>query len=127
MEKTIREMFQNIIENNVYNEQMIYKYFSPDYEQIVDDKYLKIEEFIMHIKKLKEVVETAEVSIINFATKDNSIFTKHIVKTVLKDGSKHTHKVFAEFIINDNKIIRCEELTLMIAGSEAAKRLGSMT
>ncbi|WP_267740298.1 hypothetical protein [Myroides injenensis] len=127
MEKTIREMFQNIIENNVYNEQMIYKYFSPDYEQIVDDKYLKIEEFIMHIKKLKEVVETAEVSIINFATKDNSIFTKHIVKTVLKDGSKHTHKVFAEFIINDNKIIRCEELTLLIAGSEAAKRLGSMT
>lgn len=127
MEKTIREMFQNIIENNVYNEQMIYKYFSPDYEQIVDDKYLKIEEFIMHIKKLKEVVETAEVSIINFATKDNSIFTKHIVKTVLKDGSKHTHKVFAEFIINDNKIIRCEELTLLLAGSEAAKRLGSMT
>ncbi|WP_010255282.1 hypothetical protein [Myroides injenensis] len=127
MEKTIREMFQNIIENNVYNEQMINKYFSPDYEQIVDDKYLKIEEFITHIKKLKEVVETAEVSIINFATQDNSIFTKHIVKTVLKDGSKHTHKVFAEFIINDNKIIRCEELTLMIAGSEVAKRLGSMT
>ncbi|MBW3519227.1 hypothetical protein [Flavobacterium sp. NKUCC04_CG] len=126
METTVKEMLHDIIENPVFDEKVIDCYFAYNYIQIVDHTHLNLKQFKSHIQKLKSLIARVEVEVLNCASNDKSVFTKHLVRSILKDGSKHTHKVFAEFVIKDGKIVKCEELTFLIEGSEAGKDLGSV-
>lgn len=125
MKHFIQQVFKEVLENPVFNELLIEKYFSKQYIQLVDHAQLNYEEFVLHIKKLKEKVAEQEIEIFSHAENGNIIFTNHIARSTLKDGSKVSHKVLAEFTIQNHKIIRCDELTLLIEGDETAKNLGS--
>lgn len=125
MKQIIQQVFSHILENPVFDLSFIEKYFSKDYIQLVDHIQLNYEEFILHIQKLKEKVTEQKIDIINWAENGNIIFTHHIAKSVLKDGSVVLHKVLAEFTIQDGKVIRCDELTLLLEGTHHAKNLGS--
>lgn len=125
MKQIIQEVFSNILENPVFDLPLIEKYFSKDYIQFVDQQQLNYEQFILHIKKLKEKVAEQKVNILNYAENGNIIFTHHIAKSVLKDGSMVRHKVLAQFTIQEGKIIQCDELTLLLEGASHAKNLGS--
>ena len=126
MEKIVETMLQVIIEGKEYRESDIEQYFSPTYIQVVDQTQLDYKRFKQHIQKLKTLIESVEVTILNTATKGNTVFTKHLVSSVFKDGSRYQHKVFAEFTIEQGRITRCEELTLLLAGNEGGKQLGSV-
>jgi DNA-binding transcriptional MocR family regulator len=125
MEKLVREMLHQIIENKVYDEQLITTYFSPQYVQVVNDTVLDFEGFKKHIKKLKEVVHTIRLEILQTGEGKDCVFTKHKVEVLLNDQSTHTYKVMAEFLFQEGKIIRCEELTYLVEG-EASYNLGAV-
>ncbi|UCA60197.1 hypothetical protein KB553_01420 [Chryseobacterium rhizoplanae] len=125
MKHIIQEVFTNILENPVFDLSLIEQYFSKDYIQLVDHTQLNYEEFILHIKKLKEKVSGQKIDLINYAENGNIIFTHHMARSVLKDGSIVRHKVLAEFTIHEDKIIRCDELTLLLEGSQTERNLGS--
>lgn len=125
MKHFIQQVFKEVLENPVFDELLIEKYFSKEYIQLVDQSQLNYDEFVLHIKKLKEKVSEQKLEIINHAENGNTIFTNHIVKSTLKDGSEVVHKVLAEFTIRNHQIIRCDELTLLLEGNETAKNLGS--
>ncbi|MEZ0453693.1 hypothetical protein ABTW24_19035 [Sphingobacterium thalpophilum] len=122
----IRTLFRDVIENQNYDETLINKYFSPNYIQIVDNEQLDFEGFKKHIKKLKDKIQRVDVQFSNIAENENSIFTKHYVRSILKTGDVIKHKVFAEFQIQDGKVYRCEELTLQIEGNPNESNLGSI-
>ncbi|REC47435.1 nuclear transport factor 2-like protein [Chryseobacterium pennipullorum] len=121
----IRQVFTHVLENPVFDESLIEQYFSRDYVQTVDHQQLHYEEFVLHIKKLKEKVAEQHIDIVSYAENGDSIFTRHIAKSFLKDGSYALHQVMAEFTIRDQKIVRCNELTLLLEGNHAEKNLGS--
>ncbi|WP_347217893.1 hypothetical protein [Chryseobacterium sp.] len=125
MKHIIQEVFSTILENPVFDLSCIEKYFSKDYIQFVDHHQLNYDEFILHIKKLKEKVAEQKIEILNSAENGNIIFTHHLAKSVLKDGSTVLHKVLAEFTIEDEKIVKCDELTLLVEGNHTEKNLGS--
>ncbi|WP_079241337.1 hypothetical protein [Chryseobacterium indologenes] len=125
MKHFIQQVFSEVLENPVFEEVLIEKYFSKEYIQFVDHAQLNYDEFVLHIKKLKEKVSEQKLEIISHAENGNIIFTNHIAKSTLKDGSKVVHKVLAEFTIQNYQIIRCDELTLLVEGNDAAKNLGS--
>ncbi|MGQ8869532.1 hypothetical protein [Myroides sp. TSA_177.3] len=125
MEKLVREMLHQIIENKVYDEQLITTYFSPQYVQVVNDTVLDFEGFKQHIKKLKEVVHTIRLEILQTGEGKDCVFTKHKVEVLLNDQSTHTYKVMAEFLFQEGKIIRCEELTYLVEG-KASYNLGAV-
>lgn len=125
MEKLVKEMLHNVIESKTYDDELILAYFSTDYIQVVDGNTLDFTGFKKHIQKLKELIATVEVEVLNFASRDQTVFTKHQVQSVLRDGSRHKHFVMAEFTFQDGKIIRCEELTFLLEGSASGKNLGS--
>src|SRR5690606_27988580 len=108
----IKALFRDVIENKNYDETLINKYFSENYVQIVDNQELDFETFKKHIKKLKDKIQQVDVQFSNIAKNDDSIFTKHYVRSILKTGEEVKHKVFAEFQIKDGKVFQCEELTL---------------
>ncbi|UKB77850.1 hypothetical protein [Chryseobacterium sp. MEBOG07] len=125
MKHFIQQVFKEVLENPVFDELLIEKYFSKEYIQLVDHNQLNYEEFVLHIKKLKEKVAEQKMEIISHAENGNIIFTNHIAKSTLKNGNKVSHKVLAEFTILDHKIIRCDELTLLVEGNHTEKNLGS--
>ncbi|MBK1896189.1 hypothetical protein [Chryseobacterium paridis] len=125
MEKLIRALFIDVIENKNYDESLINKYFSEDYQQDVDNVILDFNSFKKHIQKLKEKVSTQNVLFANIASNETSIFTKHYVTSILKNGETVKHKVFAEFTIKNNKVINCDELTILLEGNSSEKKLGS--
>jgi len=125
MEKLVREMLHEIIESKGYDEQFITAYFSPQYVQVVNNTVLDFEGFKQHIKKLKEVVDTIRLEILQTGVGKDCVFTKHKVEVILKDQSAHTYKVMAEFVFHEGKIIRCEELTYLVEG-EASYNLGAV-
>lgn len=125
MKHFIQQVFNDVLENPVFDETLIEKYFSKDYIQWVDHKRLDYEAFILHIQKLKEKVAEQNIEIITHAENGDIIFTHHIAKSLLKDGSFVVHKVLAEFTIQDQKIIKCDELTLLLEGNFSEKNLGS--
>jgi len=125
MENIVKGMLKDIIENPVYDEKLIHRYFAEEYQQTVDHTHLNLDQFKQHIQKLKSLIDEVKVEVLNYAVKDDTVFTKHLVSYLLKDGSKHTHKVFAEFIIHEEKVVSCEELTFLVEGSDTGKDLGS--
>ncbi|MFY0254391.1 hypothetical protein ACDQ55_10600 [Chitinophaga sp. 30R24] len=125
METIVKGMLRDIIENPLYDEKLIHQYFADQYTQTVDHATLDLEHFKKHIQKLKDLIQTVHVDVLNCVSEKETVFTKHQVRSVLKDGSFTTHKVFAEFKIFDGKIVSCDELTFLIDGSEAGKHLGS--
>ncbi|MBP1164443.1 MULTISPECIES: hypothetical protein [unclassified Chryseobacterium] len=125
MKHFIQQVFSEVLENPVFDELLIEKYFSKNYIQFVDRQQLNYEEFVLHIKKLKEKVAEQKIEFISHAENNNIIFTHHVVHSKLKDGSFVIHKVLAEFTIQNNKIIRCDELTVVLEGNQAEKNLGS--
>lgn len=125
MKHIIQQVFSTILENPVFDLSLIEKYFSKNYIQFVDHQQLNYEEFILHIKKLKEKVAEQKIDIIHWAENGNIVFTHHLAKSVLKDGSIVLHKVLAEFTIEENRIIKCDELTLLLEGDLSSRNLGS--
>ncbi|PKF73655.1 hypothetical protein [Chryseobacterium sp. PMSZPI] len=125
MKNFIQDVFAHVLENPVFDEILIETYFSKDYVQFVDHLQLDYEDFVLHIKKLKEKISKQSIEILHYAENGNIIFTNHHVESLLKDGSMVKHKVLAEFTIQNGKIIQCDELTLLLEGSQTEKNLGS--
>jgi len=121
----IKALFRDVIENKNYDETLIDKYFSEDYVQSVDNQTLGFETFKKHLQKLKDKIQQVDVQFSNIASNETSIFTKHYVKSILKNGEMVKHKVFAEFQIENGKVIQCDELTLLIEGNKSESNLGS--
>jgi len=125
MRDLIQNVFTEILENPEFDLILIEKYFSKDYIQVVDDKQLNYDEFVLHIKKLKEKVIAQKMEILNYAENDTVIFTHHTARSVLKNGNIVVHKVLAEFTVHNNKITKCNELTLLLEGNHSEKNLAS--
>lgn len=125
MNNFIKEVFKDVIENSTYNKLLVNKYFNENYIQIVDGHTFDFEKFNQHLIKLKSKISNQSVKFENIIASENYIFTKHLVESTLTNGEIIKHKVFAEFEIKDGKIIRCDELTMLLSGNRDEENLGS--
>ncbi|EKT66551.1 TPA: nuclear transport factor 2 family protein [Providencia alcalifaciens] len=107
--------------------EVIKQYFSSDYVQVVDGKQIDFTLFYAHMRALQEATENISIEIKSIAEGKNCVHTQHIARAVKKDGSTSEFEVFACFQLMNGKIIRCEELTRMLAGSKHDNDLGSRT
>ena len=121
----IKNLFKNVLQNQSVDIEIIKKYISEKYIQYVDGKELRFEQFVEHIKKQKEVIESIKVDFISMVEENNIVFTNHIVSINKKDNSFVKVKVIAEFIIENEKLVKCDELTFLLNGSSEDKDLGS--
>lgn len=101
-------------------------YFSNDYKQYVDDKFINYTDFIEHIKKVRELIENMSIEFLQLIEENNVVFSRHKVTSTMKDGTSTVFLVFAEFHINaDNKISECIETTRLLSGNKEHQNLGS--
>ena len=121
----IRNIFKEIFEAKVYDENAIQKYIDPAYKQEVDGKVLFFEEFCKHVQVQKESIASFRFDFQTMISEGDIVFSNHIVHGTTIEGRSGEIRVIAEFHLKKGKLIHCNELTHMISGDERDRDLGS--
>jgi SnoaL-like domain len=121
----IKQMFRDVIEADAFDEQAVARYFSPKYVQRVDGKTLDFAGFSDHLHAVKGAVTNVRVTFEQMVAEGNMVMDIHRVEADKRAGGKLVSKVIALFVIEDRKVIFCEELTHLEEGAATDKDLGS--
>ncbi|RAJ27237.1 nuclear transport factor 2 family protein [Pedobacter cryoconitis] len=119
----LREVFSEVLENPVYKEELVNKYFSQNYVQHVDGKTLHFEGFNRHMKTLKKDMPEIKINIKTLVQEGNTVFSNHIVSK--KETGDMKIQVIGEFRFEGDQICYCDELTYLISGDPKDRDLGS--
>jgi SnoaL-like protein len=102
------------------------RHFAPDYRQRTDGSWADRTEFLTHIAHLRTAVASGTVQVHDELVEGDRYADRHTVDVTKTDGSSVRMEVyvFAEFA-PDGRFRRIEETTLMLAGAEEDRNLGS--
>jgi ketosteroid isomerase-like protein len=118
-------MFHDIIEKDEFDEQAVARYFSPKYVQKVDGKTLDFAGFSDHLRAVKQAVTNVHVTFEEMVAEGNKVMDIHRVDADKRAGGKIATKIIALFVIEDGKVVLCDELTHLEEGVDKDKDLGS--
>lgn len=121
----ILDFFKQVLEDGQIDDKTISHFVSPNYIQQVDGKTLYFEDFKKHLKKQREIISRIQITFIQVISSGDIVFTNHEVNAYKKDGNVLRFKVIAQFTLQDDKVIACDELTRLIDGNEGDSNLGS--
>ncbi|MGM8850962.1 hypothetical protein ACS8E6_10690 [Salinicola halophyticus] len=108
-------------------EAVIDRHFSPAYRQRTNGCWDDRAGFTRHARKLREIVASARIEILDELRDGNRYADRHQVYIARRDGTHVVQEVylFAELDI-DGRFLRVEETTLMLEGTEADRDIGSV-
>lgn len=108
-------------------EDVINRHFSPSYKQRTNGVWDDREAFTQHIRKLREVVASVRIEVLDELHDGNRYADRHCVYVTKRDGSTVVQEVylFGE-VDKEGKFVRIEETTLMLEGAEADRNIGSV-
>ena len=121
----IQRMFRDVIEQDGFDEQTVSRYFSPKYVQRVDGKTLDFHGFSDHLRALKGALTNVRVTFEQMVAEGNKVMEIHRVDADKRAGGQIATKVIALFVIEDGKVVLCDELTHLEEGAVTDKDLGS--
>eukprot|EP01039_Chlorochromonas_danica_P007352 gene7352-8134_t len=107
-------------------EEVLNRYFSPEYRQRTNGHWDNREEFLAHARKLREVVASAHVDVLDELHDGNRYADRHVVHVVKRDGSTVVQEVYLFGQVDESgRFVRVEETTMMLEGAEADRSIGS--
>lgn len=108
-------------------EEVLDRHFSPDYRQRTNGQWDDREAFASHARKLREVVASARFEVLDELRDGNRYADRHRVHVTKRDGTQVVQEVylFAE-LDAEGRFARVEETTLMLAGAESDRGIGSV-
>ncbi len=121
----LREIFVDLFESDNFDADVIKKHFHPQYQQYVNKEILQYDQFADHIKHLKETLQSVRIDFQQLVAEEDTVCSVHFARGFKKDGSRVVAKVIAFFTFEGDQLIRCEELTELMEGSEEDKDIGS--
>lgn len=122
----IREVFSAIFGAQPFNEQFISSHVSRDYVQHGDGQTLHYDDFVNHIRMLKERTKEIRISFKSLAEDNDLVFSNHTVVATMPDGKMSTLHVIAEFHVRNGQMCYCDELSHLENGDSAASDLGTI-
>lgn len=123
----IKRMFRDMFERDSFDERVIDRYFSPKYVQHADGTTLNFSAFVDHVRELKRVVAKLEVTFEQMVAEGNKVMEIHRVMGEKRDGGKFTARLMSFWLIEDGKIVLCDELSRLEQGAAEDRDLGSRT
>ena len=134
MSRLSKEQARALIENALaslldprQDAESLSRFFAADYVQDVDGKRLDFRGFIDHARTLKTSLRSARATIENFVVDGMTIADIHVVEGEKTNGDTIRAKVIAFYAVRDGKIVRVEELTHLLQGSDEDRDMGSRT
>lgn len=106
---------------------VIDRHFSPHYRQRTNGVWDDRTAFTQHICKLREVVASVRIEVLDELRDGNRYADRHCVYVTKRDGSTVVQEVylFGE-LDHEGRFLRIEETTLMLEGAEADRNIGSV-
>lgn len=105
---------------------VIKKYFNPKYRQRTNGIWDNIDAFTQHAEKLREIVASAKIKILDELRSDNQYADRHLVTVNKRNGSQVIQEVYLFAQLDEfGRFKSIEETTLMLAGDEADRDIGS--
>ncbi|MDY0241700.1 MAG: nuclear transport factor 2 family protein [Rhodospirillaceae bacterium] len=103
------------------------RHFSPEYRQRTNGHWDDREAFSRHAQKLREVVASARIEVLDEIRDGNRYADRHRVHVTKHDGGQVVQEVylFAE-LDAAGRFLRIEEATLMLEGLESDRGMGRM-
>ncbi|MEM9635897.1 MAG: nuclear transport factor 2 family protein [Pseudomonadota bacterium] len=108
-------------------EDVLDRHFSDDYRQRTNGHWSDRESFMQHASKLREIVASAKIEVLDELRDGNLYADRHRVYVLKRDGQQVVQEVylFAELDTN-GRFARIEETTLMLEGAEADRGIGTV-
>jgi hypothetical protein len=102
------------------------RHFAPDYRQRTDGRWDERDGFVEHIAHLRSIVVGGNVRVLDEFRDGARYADRHVVEILKRDGSHVEMEVYAfgQFA-PDGRFRQVEETTLMLAGTEADRSLGT--
>jgi hypothetical protein len=122
----IKTALTDLLDRELGLDDALDRHFTPDYRQRTDGTWSDRAEFASHIAHLRSIVGSARTNVIDEHRDGTRYADRHTVDVAKLDGGCVVQEVylFGEFAA-DGRFLRIEETTLMLAGEEADRDLGS--
>lgn len=121
MERMYHDVFENL------KVEKIPDYFSPNYEQATAGENMDHQALVAHIKALKDHVESIQILPFEETIHEgNKMVLKYLSRITKKNGLLSKSAVIAIFEIQDDKFVRCWELTKIILGEKQDELLDTI-
>jgi predicted SnoaL-like aldol condensation-catalyzing enzyme len=126
VERAFQDVFaSDVFASDAFDEGAITRYFSPRYVQKTDGRTLDYAGFVAHVRELKRTVKNVKITFERMVAEGASVVSIHRAEAEKIAGGKVAIRVFALFVIDEGKIILCDELTRLEQGTAEDRDLAS--
>jgi hypothetical protein len=125
---TIRNALNDLLNHQTLPlEEAIDRHFSPAYRQRTNGQWDDRAAFTMHIAKLRSIVESVNISVVDEFVDGRRYADRHIVSVWKRNGERSVHEVYLFGELDESgRFVRVEETTLLLDGAEADRALGTV-
>jgi predicted SnoaL-like aldol condensation-catalyzing enzyme len=121
----VERAFRDVFASDALDEGAIARYFSPRYVQKTDGRTLDYAGFVAHVRELKRTVKNVKITFERMVAEGASVVSIHRAEAEKIAGGRVAIRVFALFIIDEGKIVLCDELTWLEQGAAEDRDLAS--
>jgi predicted SnoaL-like aldol condensation-catalyzing enzyme len=121
----IERAFHDVFASDAFDEGAITRYFSPQYVQKTDGRTLDFPGFVAHVCELKRTLKNVKITFERMVAEGSSVVSIHRAEAEKVAGGKIAIRVFALFVIDEGKIVHCDELTHLERGVAEDRDLAS--
>ena len=123
----VERAFQEVFSSDAFDEGTIACYFSPRYVQKTDGRTLDFQGFVAHVRELKRTLKNVKITFERAVAEGANVVSIHCAEAEKIAGGRIAVRVFALFVIEESKIVLCDELTRLEHGSAEDRDLTSRT
>lgn len=121
----VERAFQDVFASDGFDEGAIARYFSPRYVQKTDGHTVDFAGFVAHVRELKRTVTNVKITFEHMVAEGASVVSIHRAEAEKIAGGRISIRVFALFVIDEGKIVLCDELTRLEQGAAEDHDLAS--
>ena len=121
----VEQAFQDVFAFDAFDETVIARYFSRRYVQTTDGRTLDFSGFVAHVRELKRRVKNVKITFELLVAEGANVVSIHRGEAEKIAGGRVTIRVFALFVIDDGKIVICDELAHLEQGAAEDRNLPS--
>jgi len=121
----VERAFRDVFASDAFDEAAIARYFSLRYIQKTDGRELDFAGFVAHVRELKRTLKNVKITFERAVAEGASVVSIHRAEAEKVAGGRVVVRVFALFVIEDGRIVLCDELTRLEQGPAEDRDLAS--
>jgi predicted SnoaL-like aldol condensation-catalyzing enzyme len=121
----VERAFRDVFASDAFDEGAIARYFSPRYVQKTDGRTLDFQGFVAHVRELKRTLKNVKITFERAVAEGANVVSIHRAEAEKVAGGRIAIRVFALFVIEEGKIVLCDELTRLEQGAAEDRDLAT--